>query len=68
MNTRFASSPDSTRIAFDVTGAGTPLLLLHGGGGSHADWHENAYVARLRDEFTVIAVDMVRFLEGLNHE
>jgi alpha-beta hydrolase superfamily lysophospholipase len=58
MNTRFATSHDSTRIAFDLTGAGTPLLLLHGGGGSRADWHENGYVARLHDEFTVIAVDM----------
>ncbi|RJP54921.1 MAG: hypothetical protein C4583_01450 [Anaerolineaceae bacterium] len=47
MTTRFATSPDSTRIAFDVTGAGTPLLLLHGGGSSRVEWHEAGYVARL---------------------
>lgn len=58
MNTRFATSPDSTRIAFDVTGAGTPLLLLHGGGGNRIEWHEADHVDRLKDEFTVITVDM----------
>ena len=58
MKTHFATSLDSTRIAFDVSGAGTPILLLHGGGGSRTDWHEGGYVARLQDEFTVIAVDL----------
>ena len=58
MTTRYATSSDSTRIAFDLTAAGTPLLLPHGGGGSRADWHENGYVARLQNEFTVIAVDL----------
>lgn len=58
MATRFVASPDSTRIAFDVNGAGTPVLLLHGGGGSRNDWHEQGYVARLAEEFTVISVDL----------
>lgn len=58
MSARFATSPDSTRIAFDVTGVGTPLILLHGGGGSRAEWHEAGYVARLRDKFTVITMDL----------
>jgi hypothetical protein len=30
VDTRFAASPDSTRITFDVNGAGCPRLLLHG--------------------------------------
>ncbi len=55
---RFATSPDHTRIAYDISGTGTPLILLHGGGGSRADWHEAGYVARLSKEFTVIAVDL----------
>lgn len=58
MDTCFATSHDSTRIAFDVSGAGTPILLLHGGGGSRLDWHETGYVARLQDEFMVIPVDL----------
>ena len=58
MDTRFAASLDSTRIAFDVSGAGSPILLLHGGGGSRADWHTGGYAARLKDEFTVITVDL----------
>jgi pimeloyl-ACP methyl ester carboxylesterase len=58
MITRYVTSSDSTRLAFDVTGAGTPLVLLHGGGGSRADWHETGYVTRLRDQFTVITMDL----------
>jgi pimeloyl-ACP methyl ester carboxylesterase len=58
MNTRFATSSDYIRIAYDVSGAGTPFMLLHGGGGSRKEWHETGYVTRLMEEFTVIAVDM----------
>jgi pimeloyl-ACP methyl ester carboxylesterase len=58
MDTRFAASLDSTRIAFEVSGVGTPILLLHGGGGSRADWHTGGYVARLKDEFTVVPMDL----------
>ena len=58
MNTRFATSPDSTRIAFDMSGAGPAIMLLHGGGGSRMEWHETGYVRRLDGEFTVIAVDL----------
>ena len=58
MTTRFATSPDSTRIAYDVNGTGTPLLLLHGGGGHRLEWHEAGYVDRLKDEFTVITADL----------
>ncbi len=58
MVTRLAISPDSTRIAFDVSDAGAPLLLLHGGGGSRNEWHEAGYVARLAEELTVVTVDL----------
>lgn len=58
MITHFATSPDLTRIAFDVNGAGTPILLLHGGGGCRLEWHETGYVERLKDMFTVITLDL----------
>jgi pimeloyl-ACP methyl ester carboxylesterase len=58
MDTCFAASLDSTHIAFDVSGAGTPILLLHGGGGSRADWHTRGYATRLAKEFRVIPVDL----------
>ncbi len=40
MNTQFFISPDFTHIAFDVSGAGSPILLLHGGGSSRPERHE----------------------------
>jgi pimeloyl-ACP methyl ester carboxylesterase len=56
--TRFVSSRDGTRIAYDVGGAGPVLMLLHGGGQTRRMWHELGYVERLRDRYTVVAVDI----------
>ena len=58
MNTRSATSPDHIRIAFDVSGTGPAIMLLHGGGSSRQDWHVDGYVERLKDNFTVVAVDL----------
>src|SRR5262249_15097202 len=55
--TRFATSRDGTRIAYDITGTGPALILLHGGGGNRRDWHGAGYVSRLSSEFTVITID-----------
>jgi pimeloyl-ACP methyl ester carboxylesterase len=58
MNTSFAVSLDGTRIAYDVTGEGLPIVLLHGGGHTRQNWHEMGYVKRLKDDFKVIAIDI----------
>jgi pimeloyl-ACP methyl ester carboxylesterase len=58
MSTSFAISPDDTRIAYDVTGSGSPIVLLHGGGDTRQNWHETGYVERLKDQYKVIAVDI----------
>ena len=58
MRTLFANSPDGTQIAYEQSGAGPPLMLLHGGGNSRQMWHEAGYIERLQATFTVIAPDL----------
>jgi pimeloyl-ACP methyl ester carboxylesterase len=58
MKTAFTTSPDGTRIAYDVTGTGPALMLLHGGMQTRRVWHELGYVERLCARFTVITVDL----------
>ncbi len=58
MATQFCTTQDGIQIAYDVTGHGPALVLLHGGGDNRAKWHENGYVDRLKDDFTVITVDI----------
>jgi pimeloyl-ACP methyl ester carboxylesterase len=57
-NTLYAKSPDGTQIAFDVTGDGPTIILLHGGGGSRQDWHEVGYVDGAKESFRVLAMDI----------
>jgi pimeloyl-ACP methyl ester carboxylesterase len=54
----FVQAKDGKRIAYDVTGRGPALVLLHGAGKTRRDWHKLGYVRRLMDDFTVIAIDM----------
>ena len=56
-NTLFAQS-DGTQIAFDVTGQGPTIIMLHGGGGSRQNWHKVGYVEGAKDSFRVIAMDI----------
>jgi pimeloyl-ACP methyl ester carboxylesterase len=58
MSSLFVNSPDGTRIAYDRSGTGPALVLLHGGGNSRQDWHEAGYVKRLGQHFTVIPIDL----------
>jgi pimeloyl-ACP methyl ester carboxylesterase len=57
-DTRFVTSADGTRIAYDVRGSGPVVLLLHGGGQTRQVWHKAGYVERLAKEFTVVTVDI----------
>ena len=52
-----ATSPDGTKIAYEKTGTGPALMLVHGGGQTRRSWHDIGYVDRLSKSFTVITVD-----------
>lgn len=59
METRFVNSSDGTRIAYDITGNGPALVLLHGGFvQTRRNWHDAGYVERLSREFTTITIDI----------
>jgi pimeloyl-ACP methyl ester carboxylesterase len=58
MKPQFAESIDGAHIAYDVTGSGPALMLLHGAGKGRRDWHKLGYVERLQQDFSVIAVDL----------
>ncbi len=48
-------STDQIVIAFEQTGAGTPLLLVHGTNGNHTQW--NMVLPFLIPHFTVYAME-----------
>ncbi len=52
---QYATSADGTRVAYRTWGEGEPLLLVHGGGTSGADW----LMVRefLRERFHVVVMD-----------
>jgi pimeloyl-ACP methyl ester carboxylesterase len=58
MSTCFTTSPDGVRIAYDVGGAGAPIVLLHGGGQTRQDWHTTGYVEHLQHAYQVITLDI----------
>ena len=58
MSTEYVTSADGARIAYDVTGSGPALMLLHGAGKSRKDWHKLGYVERLAQDYTVITADI----------
>jgi pimeloyl-ACP methyl ester carboxylesterase len=58
METQYATAPDGVRIAYDRSGSGPALLLLHGLPGSRQRWHTAGYIEPLGQHFTVIAVDL----------
>lgn len=57
-NTKFATSKDGTKIAYEISGAGPAIMLLHGAGQTRQEWDRTQYVKRLGPNFTVISVDL----------
>jgi pimeloyl-ACP methyl ester carboxylesterase len=53
-----ATAADGTKIAFEVTGQGPTLILVHGGGQTRRTWHQIGYVERLSKQFTVVTMDL----------
>ncbi|MEU4486756.1 alpha/beta hydrolase [Streptomyces purpurascens] len=50
---------DGTSIYYERHGSGPAILFVHGSGGHHAAWWQQ--VASLREEFTVVTVDLRGF-------
>jgi pimeloyl-ACP methyl ester carboxylesterase len=55
----YATSPDGTRIYYEVHGAGPAVLFVHGSGGHHAAWWQQ--VPALSGQYTVITLDLRGF-------
>ena len=53
-----AKAADGTLIAYEKTGSGPALILVHGGGQTRRSWVERGYVERFAKRFTVITLDM----------
>ncbi|MFD1512859.1 alpha/beta fold hydrolase [Halomarina rubra] len=51
------TSADGTTIAYERTGRGPPLVLVHGSAGDHTRWELFGVRERLAEEHTVYAVD-----------
>jgi pimeloyl-ACP methyl ester carboxylesterase len=58
MSMRLVRTVDGVNLAYDVFGSGPALVMLHGGAQSSRAWHDAGYVARLRDQFTVVTMDI----------
>jgi len=48
-----------TRIEYEATGSGPPLVLLHGFFGDRSTWHAAGHVAALADQFRLVPIDLV---------
>lgn len=54
---RTVRAKDGTTIAYDMTGSGPFLLMLHGGGQSARSWADREYVTKLKTSFTLVTPD-----------
>jgi pimeloyl-ACP methyl ester carboxylesterase len=54
----FVTSVDGISIYYEINGTGDPILLLHGFSNDHSIWHDTGWVDRLKQNYTVIAIDL----------
>lgn len=52
-----ATAKDGTKLAYDMTGTGPFLVMLHGGGQSARSWADRDYVTKLKGQFTLVTPD-----------
>ncbi len=57
-SSRSVVSSDGIRIAYEVTGSGPTIVLLHGLMGSRHSWHASGYVDALANNYRLVLVDM----------
>jgi pimeloyl-ACP methyl ester carboxylesterase len=51
-------STTGVRIAYDISGSGRTVVLLHGFGNSRSMWTTSGWVAKLEKDFTVATIDL----------
>lgn len=57
--TLFHRTPDDLEIAYEVTGSGPGLILLHGGYTQDKSiWTDYSYVSELKGNYTVVTIDI----------
>ncbi|MEZ5419039.1 MAG: alpha/beta hydrolase [Vicinamibacterales bacterium] len=52
-----ATAKDGTKLAYDMTGSGPFLVMLHGGGQAARSWADRDYVTKLKGTFTLVTPD-----------
>ncbi len=53
----FATSPDGTRVYYELEGDGPSVVLQHGTGGSGQSWRDGGLVEAMSDRFQLVLVD-----------
>lgn len=57
-SSRSVVSGDGTRIAYEVTGSGPTVILLHGLLGNRLSWYTSGYVDAMVNDYRLVMVDM----------
>jgi pimeloyl-ACP methyl ester carboxylesterase len=59
------ATADGSRVYYEVHGEGPSVVLIHGAGGHHAIWWQQ--IPRLRERYSVIALDLPGFGNSSSH-